>query len=177
MSELQDIAGLCKKHVSDRLEDVDAVRVQSFTNIELNEFLVFHGAPSDIIERLQMQGLDARYAGEHRGKMFGNGLYFATNSSKSDIYTTPDAAGLRCLLVVRVCLGEPHRAKAGDKSMKRAPDRQDQRGPLSSVVGLKENEGGVLQHREYVVYRETQTLPQYAVWYRHASECQCTHCA
>jgi hypothetical protein len=145
--------------------------------LELNEFLLYHGAPSDVIKRLQLQGLDPRYAGEHAGKMFGSGLYFATNSSKSDLYTKPDGGGLRCLLVVRVCLGEPHRASDSCSNMKRPPERPDACGPLSSVVGLKLTEGGKLQHREYVVYRETQTLPQYAVWYRHSATCKCTHCA
>ena len=31
-------------------------------------------------------------------KMFGLGTYLATNSSKADIYTEPNAAGERCVL-------------------------------------------------------------------------------
>jgi hypothetical protein len=147
--------------------------------MDLNEFLLFHGAPSSLIDRLIFQGLDLRYAGNNAGKMFGHGIYFASNASKSDIYTRPDLPGrpgVRCMLVTRVCLGEPHRASRSDVNMRKAPDRLDGKGPLSSVVGLKQDEGGVLAHREYIVYRESQTLPQYAIWYKHEDGCQCTHC-
>ena len=179
LAELQDITGVCAGKVSDSLEDVDALRVQSFTGLDINEFLLFHGAPSSLIERLCSQGLDIRYAGDHFGRMFGYGLYFASNSSKSDIYTKPDLPGrpgMRCILVTRVCLGEPYRAAHSDQLMRKPPDRADETGPLSSVVGLTEAEGGELAHREYIVYKEGQTLPQYAVWYRHERGCQCTHC-
>ena len=174
------MAGLCGKgKLANILKDVDAPRVQSFTGMDMNEFLLFHGAPSSLIDRLCLQGFDTRYAGEHRGKMFGHGVYFASNSSKSDIYTQPDLScspGLRCLLVTRVCLGEPYRAASGDANMRKPPDRSDGKGPLSSVVGLRTDEGGALMHREYIVYKEAQALPQYAVWYKHEAGCQCTHC-
>ena len=177
LTEVQDIIGLCNKGgLNDRLLDVDALRVHSYHGLDLNEFMLFHGADSKLIDRLTKQGLDPRYAGKHRGKMFGAGVYFATNSSKSDNYTKPDAQGLRCLLVVRVCLGEPHRADQKDHTIKLPPDRADSRGPKNSVIGLVEAEGGPLKFREYVVYKETQSLPQFAIWYRHSEGCQCTHC-
>jgi ubiquitin len=57
------------------------------------------------------------------------------------------------------------------------PERDDGRGPLNSLVALtKGAEGGSVEHREYVVYKETQALPQYAVWYVHDDTCRCTHC-
>ena len=180
IAEVQDIIGMCDKgKVVDALEDVDALRVQSFTGKNVNEFLLFHGAPSSLIERLSLQGFDTRYAGDHKGKMFGHGVYFASNSSKSDIYTKadiPGCPGLRCLLVTRVCLGEPYRAASHNSKMRKPPDRPDGKGPLSSVVGLRQDEGGELAHREYIVYKEAQSLPQYAVWYKHEDGCQCTHC-
>ena len=37
-----------------------------------------------------MQGLDPRYAGTHAGALFGAGVYLASNSSKSDLYTEPN---------------------------------------------------------------------------------------
>ena len=81
VSELQDLAGLCERRTTPI--DVDAIRVDSFEGLRLNEFLLFHGLPSDIAPRVLLQGLDPRYAGEHSGKLFGQGIYLASNSSKS----------------------------------------------------------------------------------------------
>ena len=75
-------------------------------------------------------------AGEHFGKPFGVGTYLATISSKSDIYTTPNAAGERCMLVVRTVLGELHKTKVPMKTVELPPDQPDRRGALNSVVAL-----------------------------------------
>ena len=144
-------------NVSDQMADVDAIRVHSHIGLDINEFLLFHG--SSLIERLCVKSLDTRFAGENTGKMFGDGSFA---SSKSDIYTVPDLPhqpGLRCLLVVRVCPGEPYRALHSDPGMKRPPDRPDGKGPLSSVVGMTQAERGMLAHREYIVYRESTSTP------------------
>jgi hypothetical protein len=177
LSELQDCAGLCEQSVTHRLEDlVDAPRVQSVEGLDLNEVMLFHGVPVDLVERLAMQGLDPRRAGTNAGKMFGAGSYFADLSSKADIYTTPNDANERCLLVVRTCLGEPSFAREGCPNRTLPDERPDGRGALNSVVALTHSEGGAVEHREFIVYKETQALPQYAVWYRHKAECDCTHC-
>ena len=101
LAELADTAGAINRQPSDRLVGIDALRVQSCDGVDANEFLLYHGAPSEIIEQLRLSGLDPRRGGENFGKMFGVGTYLATNSSKSDIYTKPNAAGERCVLVVR----------------------------------------------------------------------------
>ena len=175
LAELQNTIGLCKRP-ADPMDDVAARRVESCAGLQANEFLLFNGAPSSIIERLQEQGLDPRYAGTNRGKMFGVGSYMATDSSKSDLYTEPNADGERCIMLVRAALGEPARLKAADQGLLKPPERPDGRGPLSSVVGLTRAAGGVLEYPEYIVYKDTHTLPQYAIWYKHAQGCRCTNC-
>ena len=108
-SELQDLAGLCEQKCTPLT--IDAIPVQSFEGLQLNEFLLFHGLPSNLVQRLALQGLDPRFAGAHFGHLFGHGTYLASNSSKADIYTTTsDEAGVRAMLVVRTCLGEPYYA-------------------------------------------------------------------
>ena len=133
LAELQNIAGLCERKVTPLSLPGAAVAVQSFESMELNEYLLYHGAPSDKVRRLIEQGLDPRHAGSHFGKLFGSGVYLASNSSKSDIYTKPNEQGERCILVVRACLGEPHFEKT-DQARREAwlkpPDRADDRGPL-----------------------------------------------
>ena len=162
LAELADIAGAINRQPSDRLVGIDALRVQSCDGVDANEFLLYHGAPSEIIQQLQLSGLDSRRGGENFGKLFGVGTYLATNSSKSDIYTKPNAAGERCVLVVRTVLGEPHKTKVPMKTAQLPPDRPDGRGPLNSVVALTEAEGGCVEHPEFIVYKEAQTLAQCA---------------
>ena len=88
LAELNNIAGLTERKVK-RLALPDAVSVQTYAGIELNEHLLYHGAPSSVVERLIVQGIDPRRAGSHFGALFGVGGYFASLSSKSDIYTKP----------------------------------------------------------------------------------------
>ena len=63
------------------IDGIDALRVESYEGLNMNEYLLYHGAPSWLVSRLQTQGLDPRYAGEHFGKLYGTGIYLATNSS------------------------------------------------------------------------------------------------
>ena len=78
--------------------------------------------------------------------------------------------------MVRVCLGEPHVAFQAQPKMMVPPDRSDQRGPLNSVIAEIINRGGIVEHPEYIVYKETQALPEYKIWYTHEQSCRCTHC-
>ena len=41
----------------------------------------------------------------------------------------------------------------------RPPERPDKRGPLSSVVARTLREGGVVEHPEFIVFKETQASP------------------
>ena len=50
--------------------------------------------------------------------------------------------------------------------------------PFDSVAALRTDQGGgVVEHSEYIVYKDSQCLPEYVIWYKHASACRCTHCA
>ena len=67
MAELQDTAGLCEGRVT--ALDMDALKVRSDEQLELNEFMLYHGSDASKFERLCHQGLDPRYAGSNAGKM------------------------------------------------------------------------------------------------------------
>ena len=161
--QLQDMAGLCEQKVTP-ISGVQAQKVCSVTGLQMNEYLMYHGAPSDLVERLYKQGLDPRYAGEHFGKLFGEGTYLATNASKSDIYTRPNDDDERCILLVRACLGEPQLAKQAMPKARKPAERADDRGVCDSVVALTQSQGGCVEHPEYIVYNAWQTLPQFAIW-------------
>ena len=188
LAELQDLWGLCKHGVTPlrerdpTVEQMKLLEVQT-GELNLNEFMLYHGAPSELYERLFYQGLDPRYAGCNAGKMYGLGTYLATHSSKADCYTRANAAGEHLVFVVRALLGEPHlerletaERKAEVKQWRLPPERTDKRGPLSSVVGVTREHGGWCVWPEYIVYERRQCLCQFAIWYRHAADCFCTHC-
>ena len=113
--------------------------------------------------------------------MFGSGIYLATNSSKSDIYTTANPKGERFVFVMRACLGEVHETKVAMPTAKRPPDRTDGKGPLDSVRALTladgVNDAVAVEHPEYIVYNNAQVLPEYMITYKHAASCRCTHCS
>ena len=112
--------------------------------VDMNEYLLYHGTSLCNAEQIVARGFDAQRGGESAGAMFGRGVYFAGNASKSDLYTTCDlckdignhdfrkcrhAQGERCVLVTRVLLGESKIVKklvdAGGKDQIRAPRCDD----------------------------------------------------
>ena len=79
--------------------------------------------------------------------LFGAGVYFAMNSSKSDQYCTPDPSGTYTIFLSRVVLGKPHRTATGLAGKRRAPPGFD------SVIGMT----GATKYNEFIVYDRNQT--------------------
>lgn len=71
-------------------------------NTSINEFFLFHGTKADIIQKITLEGFDLKFS---RGGLFGRGIYFGENSSKSDEYCIADKNGTFYMLLVRVILG------------------------------------------------------------------------
>ena len=162
--------------------------------VDMNEYLLYHGTTLSNTEQIVARGFDAQRGGESAGAMFGRGVYFAENASKSDLYTTCDlcksignhdfhkcrhAQGERCILVARVLLGESKTVKnsvdAGGKDQIRAPQRDDG-SSYDSITALTKAEGGQLDHKEFVVFKDRQTLASFRIFYRHDSSCSCNGC-
>jgi hypothetical protein len=150
--------------------DVEFKHFQSINNSLFNERFLFHGAPMERVEEICKGGLDHRRAGTNAGALFGIGTYLAEDASKSDIYAKPDSSGLRCILVCRTCLGNTCYMNGPDQSLTMPPKNGD------SVTALRQDEGGCLEHREYIVYDRAQAVPEFRVFYRHAARCQCCKC-
>jgi len=51
---------------------------------EINECYLMHGTSREHVKSIEMQGVDARFAGEE--PMFGRGAYYAESSTKADQY-------------------------------------------------------------------------------------------
>ena len=122
-----------------------------------NERLLFHGSP--FVARIIERGFDERHASVCG--MFGAGIYFAENSSKSNQYVHGLGGASGCvehkqrncaectrqLLLCRVSLGKSYFLFASNKLAHAPPGHH-------SVCGRPSNGG--LVYPEYVVYRGEQ---------------------
>ncbi|CAG5098084.1 Oidioi.mRNA.OKI2018_I69.XSR.g15365.t1.cds [Oikopleura dioica] len=131
-----------------------------------NERMLFHGSP--FIQAIIQKGFDERHA--YIGGMFGAGIYFAENSSKSNQYVWGIGGGTGChehrdkscyvckrqMLLCRVTLGKSFLQTNAQKLAHAPPGHH-------SVVG-KPSIGG-LCHPEYVIYRGEQSYPEYLITY------------
>jgi tankyrase len=132
-----------------------------------NERLLFHGSP--FINAIVHRGFDERHA--YIGGMFGAGIYFAENSSKSNQYVYGIGGGTGCpahkdrscyicqrqLMSCRVTLGKSFLQFSAMKMAHSPPGHH-------SVIG-RPSVGG-LTFPEYVVYRGEQAYPEYLITYQ-----------
>ena len=156
----------------------------------LNEYLLYHGTGFRKTDDIARSGFDAQRGGETTGAMFGRGVYFAQNASKSDLYTTcrqcvaddfrscRHAQGERRMLVSRVLLGESLVKKETNDLVRgwiKAPDRPNGI-PYDSITAACRADGGAVDHMEFVVFKDPRMLVQYHISYRHDASCQCSCC-
>ncbi|XP_013391608.1 tankyrase-1 isoform X2 [Lingula anatina] len=132
-----------------------------------NERLLFHGSP--FINAIVHKGFDERHA--YIGGMFGAGIYFAENSSKSNQYVYGIGGGTGCpvhkdkscyichrqLVLCRVTLGKSFLQFSAIKMAHSPPGHH-------SVIGRPSM--GALTFAEYVVYRGEQAYPEYLITYQ-----------
>jgi len=179
--------------------DNDCTRIHGMTAMkcevppywkDMNEYLLYHGTSFRKAEGILQTGFDPQRGGDMTGSMFGKGTYFAQNASKSDLYTTckecasdnfkecRHAQGERCILVARVLLGESFVETAPTVDTKhwiKAPD-QPNGTPHDSVTGACRADGGVVDHMEFVVFKESRMHVQFQIFYAHVASCNCSNC-
>ena len=170
------------------IPDITAFRcVSAHISVDLNEYLLFHGCSQEACKRIARQGLNPQRAGEAVGSLFGKGAYLAQNASKCDMYTTCSecnanakrtdchhAEGERCVMVLRVLLGNSHQQPT-QYSGHRAPERAD--GELyDSLTALSREQGGAVDHMEFVIFEKNLALVRYLIHYRHCFSCTCHSC-
>ncbi|GLD63223.1 tankyrase-2-like protein [Lates japonicus] len=132
-----------------------------------NERMLFHGSP--FVNAIIHKGFDERHA--YIGGMFGAGIYFAENSSKSNQYVYGIGGGTGCpmhkdrscyichrhLLFCRVTLGKSFLQFSAMKMAHSPPGHH-------SVTGRPSINGLALA--EYVIYRGEQAYPEYLITYQ-----------
>lgn len=123
---------------------------------------LFHGSRSANILGICKNGLLMRPPGVYiTGSMFGNGLYFADQASKSEQYSMARFGGggtsrgnTMFMFVADVALGKVKKYQNSQSSLTAPPSG------YHSVQGEK---GYSLLHNEFIVYNTTQNILQYMV--------------
>lgn len=122
---------------------------------------LFHGSRAANIMGICKKGLLLRPPGAYvTGSMFGNGLYFADQSTKSSQYATARYGGSSgygdtyFMFVADVALGKIKKYQNAQTSLVKAPAGYD------SVQGEK---GSSLVHNEFIVYDLRQNELQYLI--------------
>jgi poly [ADP-ribose] polymerase len=125
---------------------------------------LFHGSGPQNILGICKHGLLMRPPGVYiTGSMFGNGLYFADQSSKSEQYAFGRFGGgsgqadTYFMFVTDVALGKIKQYESSQSNLTRAPSG------FHSVQGKK---GSYLVHNEFIVYDTKQHILQYLIEFK-----------
>lgn len=165
---------ICKSHVRPLDKDVatsEDPQASTFGPLEadVNEFLLFHGTKPSSADKICAGDFKINLAGSRAGTLYGNGVYFAEKSSKSDEYAADDEdgvyQGLFAMLLCRVTCGN---MLYSDSVRPDGGALQEQcirpGAAYHSVLGDREKARGT--YREFIVYDNDQAYPEYVVIYR-----------
>ena len=123
--------------------------------------LKFHGTGKEGIDKIPWEGFKISKVA-CKQLMFGLGIYFATDSSKSaqEIYTK----GTKKLLLCDVLLGNTKTVISGDSTLTLEKIRAE---GFDSILAPRDSKstGGVL-YDEFVIYDPDQAIPRYIIHYR-----------
>lgn len=121
--------------------------------------LKFHGTGPEGVEGIPKTGFRL----PNEAGMFGKGIYFATDSSKSarTIYTK----GSNTLLLCEVLLGRSKTTDQADQTLNGESLKEE---CFDSVFAPR---GSAVQNDEYVVFNPDQALVKYIIQYRSSSAC------
>ncbi|KAF4019086.1 hypothetical protein G4228_010527 [Cervus hanglu yarkandensis] len=162
----EEIQKVCNKKLWERYTH-RRKEVSEENHNHANERMLFHGSP--FVNAIIHKGFDERHA--YIGGMFGAGIYFAENSSKSNQYVYGIGGGTGCpvhkdrscyichrqLLFCRVTLGKSFLQFSAMKMAHSPPGHH-------SVTGRPSVNGLALA--EYVIYRGEQAYPEYLITYQ-----------
>ena len=126
--------------------------VRKYPNICQNICLLFHGSssihPDSIIN--DPSGFNMQCA---HGGLWGQGIYFATNSSYAHRYAFKDTNGRQCMFAASVFVG----------NSKELPQNRTITGPPPNYHSVQGKRDGELIH---TIYRNSMAYPAYLITYR-----------
>ena len=124
----------------------------------VNEKQLFHGTNPEIVEAICKQNFDWRLHGKNATK-YGEGSYFALNSSYSDAYATEDASSSKFMFVAKVLVGS---YTVGQSSYRRPPEK-DPGNPASDLYDSCVDDRW--SPTIFVVFDTDQFYPEYIIEY------------
>jgi len=125
----------------------------------VNERQLFHGTSPEIVEAICKQNFDWRLHGKN-ATVYGEGSYFAVNSSYSDAYAKEDdLTSSKFMFVAKVLVGS---YAAGDSSYRRPPQK-DPTNPASDLYDSCVDD--VSFPTIFVVFDTDQVYPEYIIEY------------
>ncbi|PLS19175.1 polymerase [Bacillus sp. M6-12] len=142
----------------------DMVGHKNFNPYKVSTMELFHGSRNENYLSIFQNGLKIKpQSAQHTGSMFGAGVYFADQSSKSANYCWGFGNGAShdsyFLLVCDVATGKVKEYADAQGHLTSAPYG------YNSVLGKK---GRSLLHNEYIVYKESQVKIKYIVEFKKA---------
>ena len=124
----------------------------------VNERQLFHGTNPEIVEAICKQNFDWRLHGKN-ATVYGEGSYFALNSSYSDRYAKEDSKGSKFMFVAKVLVGS---YTTGHSSYRRPPSKE----PSNPASDLYDS---CVDDRSFptifVVFDTDQFYPEYIIEY------------
>jgi len=150
----------------ERAESIAAALAADFAEPllpEVNEVYMFHGTSAQAAASIAARDFRINLAGANAGTLYGRGIYFAENASKSDEYTRPTGDNLRYMLLCRTVLGRAYYSDTKETDPRACEDACC-RGRFHSVLGDRRKCRGTF--REFIVFDEEQIYPNYILVYR-----------
>jgi len=140
----------------------DMVGHDTFNPLKVGTMELFHGSRSENILSIMQNGLKIKpKSAVHTGSMFGSGIYFASEVSKSANYCWGFNGGSKndsyYMFVCEVATGKIKDFAHAQTHLSSAPYG------YNSVRGIK---GSSLLHDEYIVYKESQVKVKYIIEFK-----------
>mmetsp|Transcript_48148 Transcript_48148/g.111522 ORF Transcript_48148/g.111522 Transcript_48148/m.111522 type:complete len:416 (-) Transcript_48148:184-1431(-) len=167
-----DGADIYSAATSEALGNVEARELLGPLEEGANEFFLFHGTKPSACASICESDFMVNLAGSNAGTLYGPGIYFGENSSKSDEYaqddTNPLYAGIFAMLICRVTCGrmlytdEVH-PDVDDLVRKCTVSKQ-----YDSVLGDRQKARNT--YREFIIFSNDQAYPAYVVHYRRVDD-------
>ncbi|XP_043846197.1 protein mono-ADP-ribosyltransferase PARP3 [Dromiciops gliroides] len=156
-------------------------RFQAHTMLE-NRRLLWHGTNVAVVAAILKSGLRIM---PHSGGRVGQGIYFASENSKSACYVRCTSQGIGLMFLSEVVLGQEHRITKDDCTLRQPPPgyhsiiaqgqtepdpSQDAeleleghkvKVPQSPPVPMPDFQGSMFSQSEYLIYKESQCRLRY----------------
>jgi hypothetical protein len=150
-------------------EDNELFECLGEEDVEVNEFLLFHGSKPSAVESICRSDFMMKLSGVNTGSLYGAGIYFGENSSKSDEYASDENSGiyqgLYAMLLCRVTCGRMYYTdEVRPDGLKLEAACSGPRPLYHSVLGDRVKARGT--YREFVIFKADQAYPEYVIIYR-----------